>query len=101
MTRDAKLYYLRYLDWKPLVEQIEQHKNYSLKHLITVFKTSLEYPPTHSYTLLSMDSDIDKMIESYGGIEAAPNDLMRNALHHNTPDTLYGEKSSVIYLNKI
>lgn len=100
MTRDARLYYLHHKDWKPLVAQVERHRNYDLKDLIVIFGSNV-YPPIHSYTILSMHPVVDNIIEEYGGFEATPDDLMRNALHQDTAAPLYGEKSRIVYLNKI
>src|SRR5262245_3554203 len=100
MLRDARLYHLQHLDWKPLISQVKK-KNQHLKSLIVVFKNNRLHLPIHFYSLLSMHEDLDRLIEDYGGIEADPTDLLRNALHRNTPKPLYGDKSSVVKLRKI
>jgi len=99
MTRDARLYLLLHKDCAPLVTLIETHKNCTLKDFVMVFDLSSDIPQNQYYAILSMSPEIDNIIEDYGGKEAASNDLLRNTLHDQTP--IYGQKSRVVFLNKI
>lgn len=101
MTRDARLYFLKYKDWKPLAEIIETHKNYNLKHFVTIFQLMTHSSENHHYAILSLIDDVDKIIEEYGAEEAGEKDLVRNTLHDYYGEPLYGSKSNVTFLNKI
>jgi hypothetical protein len=100
MTRYAKLYTIRYTDWKPLVEKIEQHKDYSLKNLIAIYDLSKNHPGNQYYAILSLHEDIDKIVEDYGAKESPSNDYLRITLHDENEIPVYGEKSRIVYLDK-
>ena len=101
MTRDARLYFLTYKDWEPLVQQIEAHRNATLKDLVLVFDLFTGYPKEHYYAILSLHNDIDRIVEDYGCVEADEKNLMRTLLHEHHDDPVYGDKSLLVFLNKV
>ena len=100
MIRDARLYLLTDIDWKPLAHQIEQHVNYNLKDLIVIFNLSND-KTIRNYAILSMSEDTDKIIEKYGAKEAREKDFLRTTLHDNYSEPLFGDKTNLVFLNKV
>jgi len=101
MTRDAKLYILSDKDWKPLADLFESHKDYNLKHQVYIYKLMTSTSVGQQYAILTLTDAADKIVEDYGATPAADKDLLRNTLHNYHGDTLFGDKSNVVFLNKI
>ena len=101
MTRNAKLFFLHDKDWKPLAEMVTNHNNHSLKHDLTIFQYTQAYSEGQNYSILSLSQKMDEMLTAYGAVEASEKDLLRNSLHQYMGEPLFGDKSNLIYLDKI
>ena len=101
MTRDAKLYKIIYTDWKPLIEKIEQHRDFTLKEFVLVYDLSKNHPDNQYYAILSLHEDVDKIVEASGAEEFRADDLLRLTLHDETENPIYGDKSRIIHLKKL
>ena len=101
MTRDAKLYILSDKDWKPLAEIFQNHKDYNLKLEISIYQLMTSTSVGHHYAILTLSEKADKIVEEYGATPAADKDLLKNTMHNYHGDTLFGDKSSIVFLNKI
>lgn len=100
MTRDANLYHLFEKDWQPLADILDSHQDYTLKDHVIIFKINEAKSVNHRYAILSLSDKADKVVEEYGAKLAPDNDLLRFSLHEYSGDTLYGDKSNVVFLNK-
>lgn len=101
MTRDAKLYILSDKDWKPLADTFEAHKDYNLRHQVSIYQLMTSASVGQQYAILTLTDTADKIVEDYGATPAADKDLLRNTLHSYHGDTLFGDKSNIVFLNKI
>ena len=99
MTRDAKLYFLKLRDWKPLADIFLTQSDHLLKDDITIFKLS---SIIHHYAILTLSDKVDKIVEEYGAILASEEDLLRNALlsENNYGEPLFGDKNNIGFLKK-
>jgi hypothetical protein len=101
MTRDANLYILSDKDWQPLANNLESHKDYTLKDEVVIFQLMTSTNSGNQYAILSLSEKADKVVEEYGATPASDKDLLRNRLHEYSGDVLFGDKSNIIFLNKI
>lgn len=101
MTRDAKLFILFYKDWKPLADTIELHKDYNLKNQVSIYQLMFSASTNQHYAILTLSDTADKIVQEYGASLADDKDLLRNTLHEYDGDTLFGNKSNVVFLKKI
>ena len=101
MTRDAKLYLLSENDWMPLAENIYNNSDYTLKNDVTIFQLPKASNKDHEYALLSLSDKADKIIEAYGATLASEPNMLRNSLHIYHGEPLFGDKTNLIFLNKI
>lgn len=101
MTRDANLYILSNKDWKPLANTLENHTDYSLKNDVTIFQLMTSTSQGQHYAILSLSKKSNEIIERYGAIMAVDEDQLRNTLHDYNGEPLFGDKTNVIFLNKI
>ena len=101
MTRDANLYILSDKDWKPLASLLQDHKDYNLKLDISIYQLMTSTSIGQHYAILSLSDEADKVAEEYGATPAADKNLLRNTLHSYHGDTLFGDKSNIVFLNKI
>jgi hypothetical protein len=93
MTRDANLYILSDKDWQPLAN--------TLKDEVVIFQLMTSTNSGNQYAILSLSEKADKVVEEYGATPASDKDLLRNRLHEYSGDVLFGDKSNIIFLNKI
>jgi len=99
--RDAKLYFLTYKDWKPIVALVEKNKIDSLKLFITIFQLMSASSKEQYYAIISLHNMVDSIIEEYGCVEANENDLIRTTLHSYSGESLYGDKKNTNFLMKV
>ena len=100
MTRDAKLYTLSAKDWKPLAELFQNHKDYNLKLDISIYQLMTSSSVEKYYAILTISDKADKIVEDYGAAPAPDKDFLRTSLHNYQGDTLFGDKSNVVFLKK-
>lgn len=65
---------------------------------ITISGSSVD---ASQYAVVSLHDDVDKIIESYGAIEAGEKDLMRNQLRVSKYEPIYGEADNAMHLREI
>lgn len=100
MTRNTKLYYLKYKDYFTIKEKIEFDADaHFLSDRIAVFNHTSN-PDDNCYILLSADEKIDKIIEENGGTEASPNDYYKVRVKegHHRGDLIFGNEELVTSL---
>jgi len=100
MTRDAKLYILSDKDWKPLADLFQDDKDYNLKLDIVIYQLMTPTSVGQQYAILTLSDKADEIVEKYGATPAPEKDYLRNTLHDYHGDTLFGDKTNVVFLNK-
>ena len=101
MTRNAKLYLLSDKDWKPLAEIIDNNSSHILEDDVTIYQLYSASSKNLEYAILSLSDRADKIIEEYGATPAKEPNSLRNSLREYYGDPLYGNKSNIIFLEKI
>ncbi|MDE3236436.1 MAG: hypothetical protein KGO81_10815 [Bacteroidota bacterium] len=100
MTRDANLYILSDKDWRPLADLFKSHKDYNLKHQVSIYQLMTSTSVGHHYAILTLSDKADEIVEEYGATPASEKNYLRITLHDYHGDTLFGDKSNVVFLNK-
>lgn len=101
MPREAKLYILSDKDWKPLADLIENHKDCMIKQQITIYQLMTSTSSGEHYAILTLSISAEKIVEDYGASAVKENDYLKTTLHDYHGDTLYGDKTNIVFLNKI
>lgn len=101
MTRDAKLYILADKDWKPLAEILEQKNNYKEKLDTSIYQLMTSTSIGQHYAILTLSEESDKIVEEYGATIADDKNLLRISLHNYNGEILFGDKTNVVFLNKL
>lgn len=101
MTRAATLYLLSDKDWQPLADTLDSNQDYTLKDHVVIYQLMTPTSGGQQYAILSLSDKADKVVKEYGATPAHEKDLLRNRLHEYSGDTLYGDKSNVVFLNKL
>ena len=100
MFRDAKLYWLRDKDWKPLGELIMAHKDDRLQKDITIYQQFASNSTSYNYVIITRTEDADKFVEEYGATVASETDSTGASLRQENRDPLFGDKANLLYLTK-
>lgn len=93
MTRDAKLYILTDIDWKPLAEIIQNHEDRNIKNDVTIFQLPMHESKWNYYAILSLSSKADLILEEYGAYHS-PRNALTAILHAYRGEPLFGDKSN-------
>ncbi|MEO6836805.1 MAG: hypothetical protein ABI185_00350 [Ginsengibacter sp.] len=99
MTRNAKLYILTDIDWKPLAEIIHNHEDRNIKNDITIFQLPRQESKENYYAILSLSSNADLILEKYGAYHS-PRNTLTAILHDYRGEPLFGHKSNTDLLRK-
>lgn len=99
MTRDAELFFLRYIDYTPIKAEIEVGKD--ARHLSNQIAIFSNHDTVPYYVILSISDRVDEIVLKNGGQLADPKDLYRILLKNKRiqlGEPVFGEKSLLEFL---